>query len=100
MTKGLGDFDTTGHRTWRLLSDTKTAEDLSQQIIAAESPGNFTQSQLRPPQFLGEQLECPGLCQRLRGLHHPGSGAIQRIEMAAARRQRAGIAAAVAGSGL
>src|ERR1700677_635185 len=80
--------------TGRLLADTKTAEYFSQQIVAAEFAGDFPQGQLRPAQFLGEQLEGARLCQYLRGLHHAGSGAIQRIEMAAPRRQRTRVAAA------
>ncbi len=64
-----------------------------EEIVAADLAGDFPQRQLRAPQFLGEQLERPRLRQQLRGLHHAGLRAMQRIEMAAPRGKRTRLAA-------
>ena len=40
-----------------LLSDAEAPEDLAQQIVGSEFPGDRSQGQLSQPQFLGEQLE-------------------------------------------
>ena len=79
------------------LPDTKTAEDLAEQILAGKFPGDFAQAALREAQILGEQFEGASAAQGVRGILRMLPRPAQGIEMAAPCGESAGLGFLIAG---
>src|ERR1700733_15049083 len=83
-----------------LLSDTKTAEYLAEQIVAGEFTGDLTQCVLSEPQVLGEQFEGPCGVQYVGGVLHMRPRALQRVDVPAPGGERSGLGLTVTDRGL
>src|SRR6516164_2893250 len=82
------------------LSDTESREDPPEQVFAGEFPGDLIERLLRGTQLLGDQLSGAPLGEEPRGLLGVSARLRERLEVAAARADRAAVDALVAHRGL
>src|SRR5690606_29153648 len=73
----------------RLLADTEAGEDASQQVVGAESAGDFSEGLLRMAQIFGEQFAGAHQRQLRAAVLEVLLSLQQRLEMAAARAEAA-----------
>jgi hypothetical protein len=80
-----------------LFPDAEASENLAEQVLAGEFPGDLAQGVLSEAQILGEQFEGSRAAQDISGALHMLPGTAQGVEMPAPGGERTGVEFPVSG---